>query len=127
MDNKGKRDEIVKLHPIVVEHLHRIPGFNSHIFPWNHNRRTLDDQFDMIQAKSEISLPCHKSHTHTDACHRSGFHDLRRAFATQNADRLTPDALQLLMRHKSYLTTKRYINMARPLDTAVGSLHVPEF
>ena len=31
------------------------------------------------------------------------------------------------MRHKSYLTTKRYINMARQLDGAVAQLHVPEF
>ena len=31
------------------------------------------------------------------------------------------------MRHKSYLTTKRYINMARRLDGAVEQLHVPDF
>jgi len=31
------------------------------------------------------------------------------------------------MRHKSCLTTKRYINMARQLDGAVENLHVPEF
>jgi len=30
------------------------------------------------------------------------------------------------MRHKSYLTTKRYINMARQLDGAVEQLHVPD-
>ena len=43
-----------------------------------------------------------------------------------NADRLTPDALQALMRHKSYQTTQKYINMARQLDTAVHALHVPD-
>jgi hypothetical protein len=43
-----------------------------------------------------------------------------------NADKLTPDALQALMRHKSYLTTQKYINMGRQLDAAVGVLHVPE-
>jgi hypothetical protein len=31
------------------------------------------------------------------------------------------------MRHKRYLTTKRYINMARQLDGAVEQLHVPDF
>jgi hypothetical protein len=31
------------------------------------------------------------------------------------------------MRHKSYLTTKRYIEMARQLDGAVEQLRVPEF
>ena len=52
-----------------------------------------------------IDLPCREKHEHTDACHLYGFHDFRRAFATR-----TPcgwsDALQSLMRHKSYLTTK---------------------
>jgi hypothetical protein len=43
-----------------------------------------------------------------------------------NADRLTPDALQALMRHKSYLTTQIYINMAPQIDEAVAGLHVPE-
>jgi hypothetical protein len=43
-----------------------------------------------------------------------------------NADKLTLDALQTLMRHKSYQTTQVYINMARQMDKAVASLHVPE-
>ncbi len=43
-----------------------------------------------------------------------------------NADKLTPDALQALMRHKSYQTTQRFISMARQMDAAVAGLHVPE-
>ncbi len=135
-DNKGKRDERVKLHPVVVEHLKKLPGFTPTVFPWNHNRRTLDEEFLRIQQTATVAngkgedvplrLPCSKQHEHTDHCHAYGFHDLRRAFATMNADRLTPDALQALMRHKSYLTTQRYINMARQLDEAVGKLHVPD-
>jgi hypothetical protein len=31
------------------------------------------------------------------------------------------------MRHKSYLTTQVYINMAKQVDDAVDLLHVPEF
>jgi len=58
--------------------------------------------------------------------HRNGFDDLRRAFASMNAEKLTPDTLQLLMRHKSYLTTHRYINMFRQVDAAVESLYVPD-
>src|SRR5262245_49604062 len=73
-----------------------------------------------------IKLPCEVEHDHNDACHRYGFHDLRRAFATQNAPVLSADALQKLMRHKSYLTTQRYINMAGQLNAAVDLLHVPD-
>ena len=43
-----------------------------------------------------------------------------------NAPTLSGDALQALMRHKSYATTQLYINMARQLDSAVEALHVPE-
>jgi integrase len=106
------------------------------VFPWNHNRRTLDTEFHRIQlaalvkkpdgTEGRIHLPCDESHEHTEACHVYGFHDLRRAFATMNADKLTPDALQALMRHKSYQTTQVYINMARQMDAAVASLHVAE-
>jgi hypothetical protein len=38
-----------------------------------------------------------------------------------NADMLTPDALQALMRHKSYQTTQVYINMARQRDGVSAS------
>jgi integrase len=55
-----------------------------------------------------------------------GFHDLRRAFATMNAERLTADALQLLMQHKDYQTTQRYISMARQLKPAAQNLFVPD-
>jgi integrase len=125
-DNKGKRDERVKLHPVVVEHLKRLAGFDPHVFPWNHNRRTLDVQFHRIQEKASIHLPCPAAHKHTSCCHVYGFHDLRRAFATRNADKLSADALQALMRHKSYQTTQVYINMTRQLDAAVAGLHVPD-
>jgi integrase len=120
----------------VVEHLKRLPGFTPTVFPWNHNRRTLDTEFMRIQhaakikrpdgSEGPIHLPCPERHEHTDACHVYGFHDLRRAFATMNADKLTGDALQKLMRHKSYATTQVYINLARQMDEAVDSLHVPD-
>ena len=125
-ENKGRRDERIKLHPIVVEHLKKLPGFDPCVFPWNYNMRTLYAQFLRIQKAAKIKLPCLRSHKHTDYCHCYGFHDFRRAFATMNADQLTGDALQHLMRHKSYQTTQRYINVARQLDAAVDSLHVPE-
>ena len=121
--NKGKRDELVKLHPVRVDHLRKLDGFSPVAFPWNHNERTLYTQFDRNQNAAEMKLPCDREHKHTLYCHLYGFQDLRRAFATMNADKLPPGALQALMRHKTYTTTQRYIVMARQMDAAVASLH----
>ncbi len=125
-DNKGRSDERVPLHPVVVDHLRTIASFDRLVFPWPHHERTLWAHFAKIQDEAGIHLPCDGDHEHTDACHLYGFHDLRRAFATMNAGQLTGDALQSLMRHRSYQTTQRYINMAKQLDGAVEALHVPE-
>ena len=125
-DNKGKRDEKVPLHPIVVEHLRKIVDFGHLVFPWMNAHRAIWTEFEEIQKAAGIHLPCHAEHEHTDSCHAYGYHDLRRAFATMNASRLTGDALQSLMRHKAYSTTHRYINMSRQLDDAVEALHVPD-
>ncbi len=78
-DNKGRRDEQIPLHPIVVDHLRKLVDFSQLgdkplVFFWNHNRRNLWTVFHAIQAGAGISPPY-------------GFHDLRRAFATCNADR----------------------------------------
>jgi integrase len=125
-DKKGKRDERVKLHSVVLKYLKKLAGFDPHVQPWSHDRRNLDVQFHRIQRKAKIHLPCPASHEHTPCCHVYGFHDLRRAFATMNADKLTPDALQALMRHKSYQTTQVYINLTRQMASVVASLHVPD-
>jgi integrase len=127
-DNKGNRDVRLRLHPVIVEHLQRLPGFDPRVFPWNHNRRTLDDDFLRIQQAAKIHLPCRAQHAHTPKCHAYGFHDLRRAFATMNADRLSADALQQLMQHKSYETTKLYVNLAKQLqdEETVRALFVPD-
>ena len=58
-------------------------------------------------------------------CHVYGFHDFRRAFATVNAPRMKPEALQKLMRHKSYKTTLGYINLASQVEEAVADMPVP--
>lgn len=125
-DNKGGRDDLIRLHPVVVEHLKAVVSFAPFVFHWPHTQCRLDVEFDRVQAGAGIALQCKRNHQHTDACSYYGFHDMRRAFATLNAPRLTADALQKLMRHKNYATTKRYINLASQLDAAVESLHVPE-
>ena len=67
-ENKGKRDDRVKLHPVIIDHLKRIPALTPTVFPWNHNRRTLDPEFHRMQRAAGISLPCPDRHEHTDAC-----------------------------------------------------------
>jgi integrase len=124
-DNKGGRDAVVPLAGIVVDHLRTLASFHPTMFPWHYHERTLWVEFSRIQNAAGVTLACDVDHEHTDACHHYGFHDLRRAFATNNAPALTADALQKLMRHKSYLTTQRYINMAGQLSAAVEVLHVP--
>lgn len=111
---------------VVVEHLKKTKGFDTFVFPWPKNERALWTEYARIQIAAGIHLACDSNHEHTDACHLYGFHDLRRAFATMNAAKLAADALQKLMRHKSYVTTQRYINMASQLEQAVESLYVPD-
>lgn len=125
-DNKGDRDDRVKLHPFVIDHLKALASFDPIVFPWPHDRRTIYDEFHRVQKAAGIDLHCRRRHEHTETCSHYGFHDLRRAFATQNAPRLTADALQKLMRHKSYATTQRYVNVASQLDEAVDKLFVPD-
>ena len=125
-DNKGSRDELVPLHRVVIDHLRIISSFEPLAFPWPHHRRTLDEEFHRIQRAAGINISCEYDHEHSEACHLYGFHDLRRAFATLNAETLTPDALQALMRHTSYTTTQKYINKSQQLNRKVDNLHVPE-
>jgi len=117
-DNKGRRDQQTPLHPLVIEHLQRLQCFSPLVFPWARDRRRLFEEFKRIQSTAGIKPPGEKS--------SYGFHDLRRAFATMNADRMTADALQALMQHRDYQTTQRYINMARQLNPAVANLYVPK-
>lgn len=126
-DNKGARDERVPLHSVVIEHLEAIRSFSRLVFPWPYDRRVLYDQFREIQEAAGIHLACPDADSHecTPSCHVYSFHDFRRAFATENAEMVTADALQHLMRHKDYGTTQRYINMAKQLNRSADKLRVP--
>ncbi len=117
-DNKGKRDQLIPLHPSIIEHLRRLPSFSPLVFPWEYYIRTLFVTFHKLQTAANVKPAGPGKHY--------GFHDLRRAFATMNAMNLTPDALQALMQHRDYQTTQRYINMARQLSPTVQNLFVPK-
>ena len=77
------------------------------------DRSCLRSHFQKIQATAGLSEPLY------------GFHDIRRASATMNADRVSANELQVLMRHASPSTTQRYINMARMLNRTAEKLDVP--
>jgi integrase len=115
--NKGDRDEVVPLHEVVIAHLQQIKSFGPHLLPWPLHRRKLWEIFHKIQDAAGVKK--------RDG-HYYGFHDLRRGFATMNADRMSSDALQAIMRHRDYGTTKRYINLARQLNPATRDIFVPE-
>jgi integrase len=117
-NNKGRRDVKIPLHPLVVEHLRKLKSFSPVVFAWEHPRRGLFDEFHAIQRAAGVRPEGSKAFY--------GFHDLRRAFASLNAERMTADALQSLMQHRDYQTTQRYIAMARQLNPAVQNLYVPD-
>jgi integrase len=126
-ETKGDRDEILPLHEVVVDHLRDLQGQSPLLFPWPHDSRTLWVEFGRIQREAGIHLPCRGNHRHTPACHVYSFHDFRRAFATVNAPRMRPEALQRFMRHMSFQTTNQcYINPMSQMEDAVTQLFVPE-
>jgi hypothetical protein len=81
---------------------------------------------DLDGTERRIHLTCREDHEPTEACHLRCFHGLRRAFAPGSADKQTPDALPALLRDKRYQKTQVSISMARQMDAAVASLHVPD-
>jgi integrase len=125
-DNKGKRDALLPLHPVVVDHLRRLGSTSKCPLAWPLHQRTLWAELGRIQKAAGIHLLCANRHQHTDACHVYGFHDFRRAFATHNAPNLTPEALQKLMQHRSFKTTLGYINLANQVNQAAARYVVPE-
>ena len=125
-NTKGGRSESLALHPLVVEHLRELRGFSERVFHLDRDRRLLWDEFDRIQLAAGIRLDCPRDHQHTPACHSYGFHDLRRAFATLNQARLSPQELQRLMRHQDFQTTQRYLAMARDITQAAAAIFVPD-
>lgn len=116
--NKGKRDQLVPLHPLVIEHLRKLRSFSPLVFPWPSNMRVLYDHFHVLQKSAEVRNPLDGGFY--------GFHDFRRAFATLNAGNMPADALQALMQHKDYKTTQRYINLSRQLKPVAANLYTPD-
>lgn len=128
-DNKGKRDGIDHLTDVALDHVKRIVGFQPLVFFWPHGREQLWAEFHRLQEAAGVHLPCSTAGEHqcTPACHLYGFHALRRAYGTFNADRMPAPVLQKKMRHKSFTTTLRYIQLADKMKKNSENVYVPDF
>ena len=126
-DNKSGCDEIDYLPEATLDHVRQIVRFDPCVFTWPHHLRTFDVQFARIQTAAGIHLPCiiQRQHDCTPSCHLYGLHDLRRAYATENCDRLPLATLQKKMRHRDIQTTMRYVEMASKMKRATEEVYVP--
>ena len=112
-DTKGKRDQRVPIHPVVLEHWARLSGFTAELFPWPHHRRTLWADFHRLCAKAVVP--------------RYGFHSMKRAFCTLNAPHLSEAVLGFLAQHQHPSTTKKwYIDPSRAAGEQVAMIYVPD-
>lgn len=117
--NKGNRDEFLPVHPIIVDHLTALRGsFSDLVFPFDRSIKRMFDTFHAIQKAAGI-VPKNRDGYY-------GFHDLRRGFATLNADKMDLFQLRDLMQHKSLKTTEIYVQMARRLQQPVDQIVVPD-
>ena len=105
---KGKRDDLIPLHPVVVEHLRPITDYGALVFDWPMSRTTLWAEWARIQRAAGVHRPCREDHVHTPRCHVYGFHSLKKACGTLNATLLPKAVLNAFMRHRSFATTEKY-------------------
>ncbi len=123
--NKGRRDQLIPLHPLVIQYLKPLAAtFDSRVFPWNYNRRTLWTEFARIQKAARLTDKSPMQKSGKDG-RWYGFHDLRRGFATVNAASMDLFELQALMQHQTLETTRVYVSMAKRLQKPVSNLFVP--
>lgn len=139
-NTKGRRDVKCKLHEGIAVHLRIMRNaFKAEIDARNAKNGVLtmnDDELNRLRVfplnGKGIDSLYHQFEKIQDAAgvHPDrerpyyAFHDLRRGFATENAESLDLFELQKLMQHKSLATTQRYVAMAQRVNY-VAKLKVP--
>lgn len=124
-NEKRKRDDRVRVPDELLEVLRPV-WKSDYPLKWPDHKRKLYRAYGHLQETAGIHLPCNEEHEHTKSCYTYGFHDLRRGFATINARTISADELQKLMKHRSYTTTKRYINMANRVQNEPSKVYIPD-
>lgn len=125
-DSKGKRDESIFVPEAILDLLRPVwKSFKNQPLQWPQSIRMLYSPFLELQQLAGIHLSCEEDHEHTEFCHCYGFHDFRRAFATNNAASLSPTQLQRLMKHSDFATTQTYINYAKVM-TETPEVFIPD-
>lgn len=128
-DNKAGRVTRHRIHKAVpaLKELRAVQSVHSAlVFPWEHDRTTLDNAFMRLQHAAGIHLPCPGEHSHTPKCHVYGFHDIRRAHATYNYGRVSDAELQEQMAHRSFQTTQSYIKYAELQQEKAYDAYLPD-
>jgi integrase len=55
-DNKGRRDALAPLNPVVIDHVRRVADSGRLVFLWPHHRRTLWEDFHTLQKAAGIGV-----------------------------------------------------------------------
>lgn len=114
---KGRRTVWLPLMDVIAEHLAKIRSFEKKVFPWPLSSKRLLDYLHRLQTLAKLEPV---------DCQHYGWHDLRRGFATENAEQIDLLTLQKLMAHKSLETTRRYVNLAKSVNAAAAAIKVPD-
>lgn len=129
---KGKRAEHIALDSqrFTMGHIEAMLGNDpeEYVFPvGGRDWRFLYVELAKIQKKAGIHLRCNieREHECTASCHRYGFHDFRRGFATNNYSRMPFADLQRSMRHRCESTTKLYVDESKAFKDAAPDYFVP--
>ena len=124
---KGRRDDVIPLHPVVIEHLRRITDYGTKVFDWPLRREVLWKEWGRIQKKGGVNRSCTEEHVHSPRCHVYGFHALKKACGTLNAKRLPKSVLNAFMRHRAFATTEKYyLNHDKLVEGVTDTMFVPK-